>query len=211
MSHLRLQSKVRLATVLCLPGICVILSIARLAAGIHRNVFGEWQFGMAWLSFMLHCEASVAVMAGSIPTLRAFYTAHRDHKMEMQNEKVPENLKEKALWVLGLSHSNEEPVLPRLERLHTTTSIAKWRQSVIGIMPRRPVTFVDPEGQRHSAAESVMIHPTLAYHDIRTKELQREGAGAKRETILWSAAARSKYRSIDVNEVSSAAMEHLEA
>jgi hypothetical protein len=214
MSHLKLQNKVRIATVLCLSSICVILSIVRLAAGMHRNVFGKWQFDMAWLSFMLHCEASVAVMAGSIPALRAFYTSRRSRKTETsqsekQNDKLPENLKGKALRVLGSMRKKEEPALPRYERVQPRASIAKWRQSIIGIIPRRPMTYkgdtlnvVGSDGQRYSAAESVMIDPTLAYHNIRKQELQRDCIRVKRETIVWSDSARSKYASVDMSEVS---------
>ena len=208
MSHLRLGSKVRLATVLCLSSICVILSISRLAAGMHRNIFGKWQFGMAWLSFMLHCEASVAVMAGSIPALRAFYTAHRTQKMEHQNEKVPENAKGKALRVLGSMRRKEEPILPRHERVQPRASIAKWRQSIIGIIPRRPLTYtggdlniVDPEGQRYSTAESMVIDSRLAYHKIRKQELERDGIRVKRETIIWSEEVRPHHESVDMSEV----------
>ncbi|KAJ4357227.1 uncharacterized protein N0V89_001802 [Didymosphaeria variabile] len=214
MSHLKLQNKMRIATVLCLSSICVILSIIRLAAGMHRNVFGNWQFGMAWLSFMLHCEASVAVMAGSIPALRAFYTSRRSRnppiQSEKQNEKLPKNLKGKALRVLGSMRKKEQPVLPRYEQVQPRASIAKWRQSIVGIIPRRPMTYrggnlnvVGADGQRYSAAESVMVHPTLAYHNIRKQELQRDGIRAKRETILWSDFARSKYASVDMSEAES--------
>ena len=215
MSHLKLPNKVRLATVLCLSSICVILSVARLAAGMHRNVFGKWQFGMAWLSFMLHCEASVAVMAGSIPALRAFYTAHRTQKIESQNEKIPENAKGKALRVLGSMRRKQEPVLPRHERVQPRTSIAKWRQSIIGIIPRRPPTYtganlniVDPEGQRYSAAESMVIDPRLVYHKIRKQELQRDGIRVKRETIVWSEEVRPQRESVNIGEVSLARLYH---
>ncbi|KAF2450913.1 hypothetical protein P171DRAFT_403690 [Karstenula rhodostoma CBS 690.94] len=215
MSQLKLQDKVRIATVLCLSSICVILSISRLAAGMHRNVFGKWQFEMAWLSFMLHCEASVAVMAGSIPALRAFYTYRRSRRIETAqsekpNEKLPENLKGKALRVLGSMRHKEQPVLPRYERVQPRASIARWRQSIVGIIPRRPMTYkggnmnvVGPDGQRYSAAESVMIHPTLAYHNIRKQELQRDGIRMKRETIVWSDSVRSKYASVDMSEATS--------
>lgn len=210
MSHLRLQSKARIAIVLCLSSICVILSIARLAAGMHRNVFEKWQYGMAWLSFMLHCEASVAVVAGSIPALRAFYTAHQNSKMAMANEKAPENTKGKALQVLGSMGWKTQPTLPKYERVQPRASIARWRQSIVGIIPRKPTTYVggslnvvDLDGHRMSAAESVMLHPTLAYHNIRKEELQRDGMRRNRETVVWSEAARSKYASLDMREVSS--------
>ncbi|KAL5377150.1 hypothetical protein DPSP01_009962 [Paraphaeosphaeria sporulosa] len=212
MSHLKLQNKVPIAIVLCLSSICVILSIARLAAGMHRNVFGKWQFGMAWLSFMLHCEASVAVMAGSLPALRAFYTSRRSRRIETTpseklNEKLSDSLKGKALRLLEAIRNKEQPVLPRHERIQPRASIAKWPQSIIGIIPRRPMTYkggdlhvVGPDGQRYSAAESVMIDPTSAYHNIRKQELQRDGIMVKRETMVWSDSARSKYASVDMSE-----------
>lgn len=162
---------------------------------------------------MLHCEASVAVMAGSLPALRAFYTARRSRKFEIQSErhdeKIPENLKGKALRVLGSIRKREEPSLPKFERVQPRASIAKWRQSIVGIIPRRPVTYqggnlnvIGPDGHRLSAAESVMPHPTLAYHQIRKQELQRDGIRVKRETMIWSEAARSSSDSVDMNQVS---------
>ncbi|KAF1966592.1 hypothetical protein BU23DRAFT_603379 [Bimuria novae-zelandiae CBS 107.79] len=210
MSQLKLQNKIRIAIVLCLSSICVILSIARLAAGMHRNVFGKWQFGIAWLSFMLHCEASVAIMAGSVPALRAFYTAHRSQRAETQSEKVAENLKGKALRVLGSMRRKEQPTLPRHERVQPRASIAKWRQSIVGIIPRRPVTYkgehlnvFDPNGQRHSTAESAMVHPTLAYHNIRKQELSRDGIRVNRETMVCSESMRLKYASVNMSEATS--------
>lgn len=210
MSHLRLQNKFRLATVLCLSVICVVLSIARLAAGMRRNVFGKLQFEMAWLSFMLHCEASVAVMAGSIPALRAVYTAYRDQKLDTHPEKIPENVKVKALRVLGSMRRKEEPILPSYTKVHARASIARWRQSIIGIIPMRPQTYtggdiniIDLNHQRQSTAESVMIDPTLAYHNIRKQELKTIGTLSNKDLVVWKEALRLKCASIDLSEVSS--------
>ncbi|KAJ4292529.1 hypothetical protein N0V90_009192 [Kalmusia sp. IMI 367209] len=211
MSHLKLQNKVRIAIVLCLSSICVILSIVRLAAGMHRNVFGKWQFGMAWISFMLHCEAAIAVMAGSIPALRAVYTSHRSRKStEAHHEKKPENLKGKALRVLGSMRRKETPSLPTyVPPVRPRASIAKWRQSIVGIIPRRAgsrreghLAVVSPENQRNSAAESVVIHPGLAYHNYRKQE--RSGTRVTQETTVSSDKSRSKYMSADMSEVSAA-------
>ncbi|KAL1611997.1 hypothetical protein SLS60_000220 [Paraconiothyrium brasiliense] len=137
--------------------------------------------------------------------------AGTEMQSEKHNEKLPKNVKDKALRVLGSMRKKEQPVLPRYERVQPRASIAKWRQSIVGIIPRRPMTYkggnlnvVDPNGQRYSAAESVMIHPTLAYHNIRKQELQRDGIRVKKhETILWSEFARSKYASVDMSEATS--------
>ncbi|KAF2475931.1 uncharacterized protein BDR25DRAFT_212315, partial [Lindgomyces ingoldianus] len=74
MSQLRISHKVRIALVLCLSGIQIILSTTRIAGGIHRNITGQLEFSIVWITFLLHAEASVAVMTGSIPALHAMYS-----------------------------------------------------------------------------------------------------------------------------------------
>ncbi|KAF9730903.1 hypothetical protein PMIN03_005423 [Paraphaeosphaeria minitans] len=155
MSHLKLQDKVRIAIILCLSSICVIPSIARLAAGMHRNVFGKWQFGMAWLSFMLHCEASVAVMAGSLPALRAFYISRRSRRIETAknekpNEKLPDNLKGKALRVLGSMRNKEQPVLPRHEHVQPR---ALLRDGIRG--KHKPMVWSESARSKYASLEVI--------------------------------------------------------
>jgi hypothetical protein len=77
MAQLQCDHKMRMAAVLCLSFTCIILSAARLAGGIHRNIKGILQFGTVWISFMLHCEAAIAVITGSVPAIRAIYKTHQ--------------------------------------------------------------------------------------------------------------------------------------
>jgi hypothetical protein len=177
MSRLRLQHKLRIAVVLCLSGTCIVLSLTRLAGGLHRNVFGKMQFGVTWISFMLHCEAALAVMAGSVPALRAVYTSHQHRKTISGIGSDVDSLKSKAMSVLGLIR-REKQMLPIGEKSPrpVSTSMAKWRQSIVKVIPKRmaskrsirPLT-ITPESRKGSA-ESAIIHPTLAYHDFRRKE-----------------------------------------
>ena len=183
MSRLQLQHKLRIAVVLCLSGGCIILSIARLAGGLHRNVFGKMQFGVTWISFMLHCEAALAVMAGSVPALRAVYTSHQHRKTMSRIGGDADSLKSKAMSVLGVARK-EQQILPTQEKptiqerapRPVSMSMAKWRQSIVRVIPKRmaskrsvrPLNLA-PESRKGSA-ESAIINPTLAYHDFRRKE-----------------------------------------
>lgn len=181
MSRLQLQHKLRVAVVLCLSGTCIILSVVRLAGGLHRNVFGKMQFGVAWMSFMLHCEAAVAVLAGSVPALRAVYTSHQHRKtisgVEGGGGAEEESLKSKTMSVLGLTKKEKRALPVQEEALRpTSTPMAKWRQSIVRVIPKRmaskrsnrPLTTT-PEGRKGSA-DSAIIHPTVAYHDFRREE-----------------------------------------
>lgn len=198
--HLRLSHKLRIAVVLCLSGICIVLSIVRLAGGIERNVFGKRQFGTIWISFMLHCEAAVAVMAGSVPAFRAIYTSRQNRKPLSGSEtEAAETFKSRVMSVFG-SVRRPKDTLPMQERKRT--SIARWRQSIIGFIPRRvsnkshePLT-VAPEGRKDSA-DSAIIHPTAAYHAFRKQE--RNEIRVTYETTVSSESAGGK--SWDMSEV----------
>lgn len=172
MSHLRLEYKLRIAVVLCLSVICIILSIVRLAGGIQRNVFGKQQFGIVWISFMLHCEAAVAVLTGSAPALRAIYTSHQNRKSGfVSDSETLKTLRSKTRSVLG-SVRRKKGGLPMQER--PKASIARWRHSLVGIIPRRISNRIPPVPKvseyRKDSAESAIIHPGLAYHDFRKQE-----------------------------------------
>jgi hypothetical protein len=179
MSRLQLQHKFRVAVVLCLSGTCIILSLARLAGGFHRNVFGKMQFGVTWISFMLHCEAAVAVLAGSIPALRAVYTAHQHRKTISAFLGEDDSLKSKTMSVLGL-RSKEKQALPIQEKEErhrpTSTPMAKWRQSIVRVIPKRiaskrgnpPLALA--QARRKGSDHSAIIHPTIAYHNFRRQE-----------------------------------------
>ncbi|KAF2677066.1 hypothetical protein K458DRAFT_492097 [Lentithecium fluviatile CBS 122367] len=177
MCRLQLQHKLRIAVVLCLSGTCIILSLVRLAAGLQRNVFGKMQFGVTWISFMLHCEAAVAVMAGSVPALRAVYTSHQHRKILSGIVADDNSLKSKTMSVLGLTKKPSQtlPVQEKAPR-PTSTPMAKWRQSIVRAIPKRmaskrgirPLTYTSDS--RKGSAESAIIHPTVAYHDFRRQE-----------------------------------------
>lgn len=203
MSHLRLQHKVRIAVVLCLSSICIILSIVRLAGGIHRNVFGNLQFSTAWISFVLHCEAAVAVLAGSAPALRAIYTSHQNRRtMTMTDDEKPKSLMSRAMTVLG-SVRRTKPTLPTQER--PRASIARWRESIIAIMPRRTRSRSNrplannPEG-RNGSEDSGIIHPGIAYHDFQKQEKNRIRVTYECKVLSESASSYA-HKSLDLSEV----------
>jgi hypothetical protein len=181
MSHLRLQHKIRIAVVVCLSIICVILSTVRLAAGLRRNAFGKMQFGLIWISFMLHCEASIAVMAGSVPALRAVYTRRQDRQQRIfsmnrtdEENATAKSLKSKSSTMYGLNGADKE-ILPVCENGKPRASIAKWRQSMISFIPKRVATIgsagrrPSPDGRKGSSDSGIM-QPNLAYHAFRRQE-----------------------------------------
>ncbi|KAF1955250.1 hypothetical protein CC80DRAFT_447609 [Byssothecium circinans] len=220
LSHLHLQHKLRLSLVLCLSTTCILLSIGRLAGGISHNVFSKHQFSLTWVSFMLHCEAAVAVMAGSVPALHALFTSHhqRNRPRMVLSMGEDETIKEKAIRVLGRRRVDEEAetglAVPGLvhERVRVV-SITRWRQSFGSIMPRRTPSnrsrrLTASHHRRNDSTDSGMIHPGIAYHNFRREEKDREKKNSERrairvtfETTVSSHSASEK--SLDIAEASS--------
>ncbi|KAF2713933.1 hypothetical protein K504DRAFT_399564 [Pleomassaria siparia CBS 279.74] len=106
MSQLRFKHKVRIAITLSLSSICVILSAARLAGSINKNVEGQPVFGVVWIAFMLHCEAAVAVLTGSVPALRAIWRTHHQQRRTIyggDDVETQTSLKSRALNSLAVT------------------------------------------------------------------------------------------------------------
>lgn len=186
MSHLRLQHKLRIAVVVCLSSICIILSIVRLSAGLRRNVFGKVQFGVTWMSFMLHCEAAIAVMAGSVPALRAVYASRQDRQIRQnrqhrksltrleEDSSTTKSLRSKASSLLIWSTKSKE-LLPLREPAKPKPSLSKWRQSIVTLIPKRVATIGShsrrsPSDARDTSHDSGIFHPGVAYHAFRRQE-----------------------------------------
>lgn len=63
------KTTITIATVLSLCCICVALGIARASGGIHQNVNGVKQISVVWNSLLLHCEAAITILTGSVATV----------------------------------------------------------------------------------------------------------------------------------------------
>ncbi|KAF2638190.1 hypothetical protein P280DRAFT_431316 [Massarina eburnea CBS 473.64] len=224
MTQLHIQHKLRLTLVLCLSTACIVLSIVRMAGGVTLNVFARNQFSLTWVSFTIHCEAAVAVMAGSVPALHALFTSLSPTTRKRMALSVAEDefVKEKALQVPArdgrdLSEHEEEEIglaMPGLvhERARVV-SIARWGHSIVGILPKRAGSSGGPsvEGSypsRNNSADSGLVHPGIAYHEFRRqmglRDRERNECAKKvikvtHETTVSSQSASQE--SLDLNEV----------
>lgn len=183
MSQLRFEQRLRIAMVLSLSCVCVVLSIVRLAAGIHRNIRDVLQFSVVWVTFMLHCEAAVAVMTGSVPALRAIYRTHQKRRTLCMSQTMQSN----GFNPLKMRTDGDQEV--------TTPSTVKLHQDVAEAVPSPTI----PPKARHSlpllsrfnslsrhshavkhttdkhptpnhSASSSVIAPTHAYHEFQTEQ-----------------------------------------
>ena len=70
---MRLYQKIRIAAFLCLSLAMVIISIVRISGGFFINLQGKREISLAWANMLLHIEAGVAVLMGSISAFRAVF------------------------------------------------------------------------------------------------------------------------------------------
>lgn len=57
------------AILLSLCCTCAALGITRAGGGVHRNVNGVKQISVVWNCLLLHCEAAITIITGSVATL----------------------------------------------------------------------------------------------------------------------------------------------
>lgn len=203
LSQLRLNHKLRIAMVLCLSCVCVILSIVRLAGGVHRNIKGVLQFGIVWITFMLHCEAAVAIIAGSIPALDAIYRTHQKRRtlcattstQDLRESAEKPKLKSKVSDALKNTKESLAVAVPQrsASRLrHSLPALPTFPLSPLRIL-RRPsqnteTQYMNPCQSPTPSSNSSIIAPVKAYHDFQ-KEQQRNEIRVTYECTVMSEAA----------------------
>ncbi|PVI05709.1 hypothetical protein DM02DRAFT_668070 [Periconia macrospinosa] len=176
MSSLRLQLKLRLVLILCLSTACVVIGIIRMAGGVHFNVVSNKQFSMVWLTFMLHCEAAVALMAGSVPGLHALITAQElNVKQRLTASRSDGGKSSRESNARDLNETVETPGGPlRAYEEEKTHSVNRWRNSVVNFIPARMGSNRSRRllgtHRRNDSTDSGVIHPILAYHKFGGKK-----------------------------------------
>lgn len=147
-----------------------------MAGGLYSNIFGNRQFSVVWLTFMLHCEAAATLMAGSV-----FFTAQKS----ITGERIVLFRSDKAVPKTDDSTFDEETVAkPEISApVHgddKALAINKWRHSVVNIIPRRTGSNRSRRllgvHQRNESTESAILHPVLAYHKFRRQERDEEAS-----------------------------------
>jgi len=159
---------------------------------------------------MLHSEAAVAVMAGSVPALRAIYTSWRSQKIEARFKEGTECFKGKTEKILGgiLDEAVPKPRLDKSQCRMQRASIAKLRQSVVGIIPRRmgskkgDLEAGNANEKAESRAESPVPHSGDAYHEFKKQEREREMVQVVINSPASSHTTWHKHKSVDMSEVS---------
>ncbi|KAF2788172.1 hypothetical protein K505DRAFT_379079 [Melanomma pulvis-pyrius CBS 109.77] len=176
MSQIRFKHKRRIAITLSLSGICIILSVARVSGGIRKNLEGAPIFGVVWISFLLHCEASIAVLAGSVPALRAIYRTHLQRRITYPSEDVESaktTLKSRPLHSIAMGWPNaakwpkgreEHPQSPTPHSIYTLPPLCGLsRQSQHAHSNGQSECDLDKDSDNQS-----MINVRHAHHDSQT-------------------------------------------
>jgi hypothetical protein len=76
LSQMKFWQKARIASFLCLSVIMIILTITRLAGGLHRSVRGEREFSIVWTHLLLNVESSVAILMACLVAFRTIFASH---------------------------------------------------------------------------------------------------------------------------------------
>ncbi|CAI6339580.1 unnamed protein product [Periconia digitata] len=181
LSSLRLKLKLRLVLVLCLSTACIVIGIARMAGGVHSNVLSRKQFSIVWLTFMLHCEAAVALMAGSVPALHALFTSQeskiRKRVLISKSSEGKSSLKT-GTGTLDEDMVERQELQPQTCDGEKSPGLNKWQNSVANLIPKRMSSHRSrrlrgPHG-RTGSTDSGILHPVLAYHRFRRQERDEE-------------------------------------
>ncbi|KAF2792260.1 hypothetical protein K505DRAFT_418567 [Melanomma pulvis-pyrius CBS 109.77] len=119
MSTLRCVQRLRIAIFLCLSIVIVMVSLVRLFGGLYHSPLGKLEFSMQWMYTILHVEAAIAVMLGSISALRkVFATLPNDRSRENENRPIIlihyDLLKRTLSWKKSSSIKDDQKSTPQL-------------------------------------------------------------------------------------------------
>lgn len=81
---MKVRQKIRVATFLCLSVAMVIISLVRISGGLYTDFQGKREFSFVWSNVLLHIEAGVGVIMGTISAFRSVFTGHRSSSDEEQ-------------------------------------------------------------------------------------------------------------------------------
>ncbi|KAF2849143.1 hypothetical protein T440DRAFT_490681 [Plenodomus tracheiphilus IPT5] len=73
LSQMRLEQKASIASFLCLSISMIIITIIRLAGGLHESVRGEREFSLVWTHILLHVESGVAILMACLVAFRTIF------------------------------------------------------------------------------------------------------------------------------------------
>ncbi len=108
MSQIQLRKKLGIAIFCCLSITMVILTIIRIAGGTYISTRGHREFSMTWTHVLLHVEASVAILMGSLSAFRSIFTNQKDRASSTQSTKFYQRLLSK-LGFSTRSSTNDKP------------------------------------------------------------------------------------------------------
>lgn len=136
MSRLRCVQRFRIAIFLCLSILIVIVSLVRLIGGLYHTPLGRLEFSMQWMYTILHVEAAIAVMLGSISALRkVFATLPNDRSRENENRPIflihYEFIKRTLTWRKSSSTEDDPKSTPHLSDGNRTQPTLKGLRTFI--------------------------------------------------------------------------------
>ncbi|CBX99524.1 hypothetical protein LEMA_P087630.1 [Plenodomus lingam JN3] len=73
LSQMRIEQKASIASFLCLSISMIIITIIRLAGGLHESVRGEREFSLVWTHILLHVESGVAILMACLVAFRTIF------------------------------------------------------------------------------------------------------------------------------------------
>lgn len=167
MSFLHPIQKIRIGTFLCLSLVIVIVSLVRLVGGLYHSRRGRYEFSMQWTFIILHIEAAIAILMGSISALRTVFAKQSRPDSREENGSIV-FIYQKFLRITGKSKGSDdskskEHGTPRISGGNITQPTMKGLRSFI---------------RRHERSQG---HTTLAstiseiedYHEFRKQEQNR--------------------------------------
>lgn len=104
MSTMHLRQKLGIAVFLCLSAAMIIITIVRVTAGLHKSARGHKEFSMTWTHLLLHVEACVAVLMGSVSAFRTIFVSQTNGEGSWQIS----SLFRRYLNKLGLSSGSNK-------------------------------------------------------------------------------------------------------
>jgi hypothetical protein len=119
---MQLPQKIRIATFLCLSAAMVVISLVRIGGGWYTDFEGKREISFAWSHILLHIEAGVGVLMGTISAFRSVFKSPRT-SFDQERSRPPSFLA-RILNKLGLgyitksfgnssSSGTQHPQLPR--------------------------------------------------------------------------------------------------
>jgi len=171
---MRLTQKLRIATFLCLSSFMIIIGLVRISGGLYTNRQGQREFSFAWSHILLHIEAGVGVLMGTISAFRSIFTSPRTSSEE-DRSRTQSSFLTRFFEKLGLCKAIKSLRTRTTDTAPTPGRLSRDGQTRVTLFSLR--RYIRRHGRQpgHTTLESI-DDPQEHYH-----EFVRSDAGRVRE------------------------------